>query len=74
MIIFFHSTLSAHRVSKMQDPFENKDIVLTFTLEKNKPCMQLSYTKGKYFKFHKDMTIHKILVEGQHQTQQLPFQ
>lgn len=36
--------------------------------------MHLSYTKGKYFKFYKDTTIHKILVEGKHQTQQLPFQ
>jgi len=36
--------------------------------------MQLLYPKGKYFKFRKDMTIHKILVEGKHQTQQLPFQ
>lgn len=58
----------------MQDPFENKDTILTFLLERNKSCMQLSYTKGKYFKFHKDMTTHKTLVEGQHQTQQVPFQ
>lgn len=59
---------------KCRTPFENKDTVLTFTLGRKELCIQLPYTKGKYFKFHKDMTIHKISVEGKHQTQQLPFQ
>lgn len=59
---------------KWRSPFENKDTVLTFILGRNESCMQLSYTKGKYFKFYKNRTIHKILVEGKHQTQQLPFQ
>lgn len=59
---------------KCRSPFENKDTVLTFILGRNESCTQLSYTKGKYFKFYKDRTIHKILVEGKHQTQQLPFQ
>lgn len=59
---------------KCRSPFENKDTVLTFILGRNESRMQLSYPKGKYFKFHKDTTIHKILVEGKHQTQQLPFQ